>query len=128
MGQPYEYISVDLKPMAKKAAARAALNDLDPLVVDPQHYSLELENEYVKVIRCRIPPHDSVKMHHHTSNSVMVFPRDQQLRQTAADGTIRDLYPKAGQALWTEPATHKGENLSDQPFEYLRVDIKAAVQ
>ena len=99
---------------------------LDPLVVDPQHYHLEFENEFVKVIRCRIPPHDKVAMHHHSVGSVVIFMTDQNLRQTLADGTKQEAHHKAGELVWGEPTTHMGENYTDQPYEYVRVDIKAA--
>ena len=124
--QPFELIRVEVKPM--KTTRSAPLNKLDPLVVDPRHYHLEIENEFVKVIRCRIPPHDKVAMHHHPVGSVIIFMTDQNLQQTAADGTSFEAHNKKGKAIWTEPATHRGENVSDQPYEYIRVDIKAAVR
>ena len=34
-------------------------------VADPEHYHVEFENEYVRVIRCRIPGRDKVQMHNH---------------------------------------------------------------
>jgi len=60
---------------------------LDPLVVDPQHYHLEFENEFVKVIRCRIGPHEKVAMHRHPVGSVILFVTDLNLRQAVPDGT-----------------------------------------
>ena len=99
---------------------------LDPLVVDPQHYHLEFENEFVKVIRCRIPPHDKVAMHHHSVGSVIIFMTDQNLRQTLPDRTTQEAHRKAGEVVWGQPTTHMGENYTDQPYEYIRVDINAA--
>jgi hypothetical protein len=63
-------------------------------VADLEHYHLEFENEYVRVIRCRIPGRDKVKMHNHPFGSVVIF---------------------------------MGENVTDQLYEYLRVDVKAAL-
>jgi len=45
-------------------------------VADPEHYRLEFENEYVRVIRCRIPGRDKVKMHNHPFGSVVIFMTD----------------------------------------------------
>jgi hypothetical protein len=104
----------------------AGMQNLDPLVVDPQHYQLEFENQYVKIIRCKIPPHDKVKMHHHPVGSVVVLITDQNLKQTEADGKVGEAHRKAGLAFWADPVTHMGENISDKPYEYVRVDIKAA--
>ena len=103
-----------------------AQQSFDPVALDPQHYKLEFENEYVRVIRCRIPPHDKVGMHRHPVNGVMVLLGDQNMRSTTADGTVREAHRKAGETYWMEAVTHRGENISDTPFEYVRVDIKAA--
>jgi hypothetical protein len=126
--QPFELIRVEVKPRAVKEAKLMELNKLDPLVVDPQRYHLEMENEFVKVIRCRIPPHDKVVMHHHPMGSVVIFMTDQNLKQTAPDGATSEAHNKKGKTIWTEPTTHMGENVSDQPYEYIRVDIKAATR
>ena len=70
---------------------------LDPLVVDPpQHYHLEFENEFVKVIRCRIGPHEKVAMHRHPVGSVILFVTDQKLlRQAVPDGTKFESSPQS---------------------------------
>ena len=104
----------------------ANLENLDPLVVDPQHYQLEFENQYVRIIRCKIPPRDRVKMHHHPVGSVVVLITDQNLKQTEADGRVGEAHRKAGVAFWADPVTHMGENISDKPYEYVRIDINAA--
>ena len=98
-------------------------------VVDPEHYKLEFENEYVRVIRCRIPPHDQVKMHNHPVGSVTILLTDQHLHQTLEDGTKQEANNNAGRATWGNGTQrrHMGLNYTDQPYEYVRVDIKAAV-
>jgi len=98
-------------------------------VADPEHYHLEFENEYVRVIRCRIPGRDKVKMHNHPFGSVVIFMTDQNLHQTLENGTTEEAHNKAGRVLWGNgsPARHMGENITDQLYEYLRVDIKAAL-
>ncbi len=102
------------------------MQNLDPLFVDPQHYQLEFENQYAKIIRCKMPPHDRVKMHHRPVASVVALVSDQNLKQTEEDGTVGEAHRKAGVAFWADPTTHMGENISDRPYEYVRVDIKAA--
>ena len=98
-------------------------------VADPQHYHLEFENEYVRVIRCRIPGRDKVKMHNHPFGSVIVFMTDQNLHQTLENGTTEEAHHKAGQIVWGNGSQmqHMGENETDQLYEYIRVDIKAAL-
>jgi hypothetical protein len=99
---------------------------LDPFVVAPQHFHLDFENQYVRVIRERTAPHEKVPMHEHSLGGVMVLLMDQNIRQTLPDGSTREIHRKAGETYWGDPQTHAGENLSDKPFEYVRVDIKAA--
>jgi hypothetical protein len=98
-------------------------------VADPEHYRLEFENEYVRVIRCRIPGRDKVKMHNHPFGSVVIFMTDQNLHQTLENGNTEEAHNKAGHVLWGNgsQARHMGENITDQLYEYLRVDIKAAL-
>ncbi len=98
-------------------------------VADPEHYHLEFENEYVRVIRCRIPAHDKVKMHNHPFGSVIIFMTDQNLHQTLESGKTEEAHNKAGHIVWGNgsESQHMGENVTDQLYEYIRVDIKAAL-
>ncbi len=98
-------------------------------VADPEHYHLEFENEYVRVIRCRIPAHDKVKMHNHPFGSVIIFMTDQNLHQTLENGKTEEAHNKAGVVLWGtgSQAQHMGENETGQMYEYIRVDVKAAL-
>jgi hypothetical protein len=98
-------------------------------VADPEHYHLEFENEYVRVIRCRIPGRDKVKMHNHPLGSAIIFMTDQNLHQTLENGTTEEAHNKAGRVLWGNgsQAQHMGVNITDQLYEYIRVDIKAAL-
>lgn len=38
---------------------------LDPLIADPQHYRLEFQNQWVRVIRENMGPHEKALLHHH---------------------------------------------------------------
>lgn len=98
-------------------------------VMDPEHYHLEFENEYVRVIRCRIPAHDKVKMHNHPFGSVIIFMTDQNLHQTLESGKTEEAHNKAGHIVWGNgsQSQHMGENVTDHLYEYIRVDIKAAI-
>jgi len=98
-------------------------------VEDPEHYRLEYENEFVRVIRCRIPARDKVKMHNHPLGSVIIFMTDQNLHQTLESGKTEEAHNKAGHVLWANgsQSQHMGENVTDQTYEYIRVDVKAAV-
>ena len=88
-------------------------------VADPEHYHLEFENEYVRVIRCRIPGRDKVKMHNHPFGSVIIFMTDQNLHQTLESGTTEEAHNKAGHVLWGNgsQAQHMGVNVDSSKQE-----------
>ena len=95
----------------------------DPLEVDPQHYTVEFENERVRVIRIRYAPGEKSVMHSHPA-SVTVFLTDVYARFTYPDGQTEEPRGQAGQVLWSPPETHLPENLGDQPFEVLQIELK----
>ena len=63
-------------------AARA--QSLDPLIADPQHYHLEVENQWVRAIREHMGPNERMPMHQHPlPGSVIVFLTDRHNRLTS---------------------------------------------
>jgi len=84
---------------------------LDPLKVDPKHYSLEFENDQVRVLRVKYPPKEKGVLHEHTMDHIVVYLTDQ------ARG-------KAGEIRLDGVMTHTEENPLDQPVERLAIDLK----
>ena len=82
-------------------------------------------NEFVQVVRISLPPHAKTPMHDVTPR-VVVWLRDAHFVDRYADGTTREETRKAGDAEWVSARRHSGENLSDQPMEFIAVVIKAA--
>ncbi len=102
-------------------AATAA--DLDSPKADPLHHKVELENEWVRVVRWRIAPHDKTALHDHPS-LVSVLLTDADLRLTAPDGKTSEVHGKAGAAAWRGPTVHVAENVGDRPVEGILVEPK----
>jgi quercetin dioxygenase-like cupin family protein len=102
--------------------AMARAQSLDPLVADPQHYKLEFENQWVRVVRETMGPHEKMPMHQHTSPALIVFLTDRNNRLTSLDGKADNTHNLAGQIQWAPPATHSSENLNDARFEAVRVE------
>jgi quercetin dioxygenase-like cupin family protein len=132
---PFEAVQIEPrqpnKPPASKASASPAPPDkLDATVVDPQHYHIEFENEYVRVIRVSIGPHEKLRLHKHPdTGAVLVHLTDQNMRLTLADGTTRDSRYAAKQVRWVDPGiAHQDENLSDAPLRFIRIELKLAVK
>jgi quercetin dioxygenase-like cupin family protein len=95
----------------------------DPIQVDPQHYSIEMEDEKVRVLRIRYGPHEKSKMHSHP-RLVCVMMTDGHIRFTYPDGNTEEVTVKAGQVLSFPAVDHLPENLGDQPFEVVAVELK----
>jgi quercetin dioxygenase-like cupin family protein len=126
---PFEAVQIEPRIAAGKAGKAFPAEPLDAPLVDPKHYHVELENEYVRVLRVTIGPHEKLILHKHPdTGAVLVHLTDQNLRLTQADGTARESQYKAGVVRWAPPAgAHQDENLSDQPLRFIRVELKKAV-
>lgn len=108
----------------------------DAPVASPDHYKVEFENEFVRVIRVTFGPHATMVMHQHPDpGGVIVTVTDQDALITAPDGTSREVHYKAGQFRWaastpgadlSSQSAHREENLSDKPFEMIRIEPKRA--
>lgn len=95
----------------------------DPVKVDPQHYKVESENAQVRVLRIHYGPHEKSPMHYHP-NAVAVFLTDGHTKFTLPDGKTQDVNFKAGETQWNAAGKHAPENLGDQPFELILVELK----
>ena len=96
----------------------------DAVKVDPKHYTVEFENAQVRVLRIKYSPHEKSVMHSHPAGAVIML-TDNKNRFTFLDGKTEETQGKAGQVLQAEAVTHLPENLSDQPFEAILVELKA---
>jgi len=95
----------------------------DPTKVDSKHYTVEFENELVRVIRIKYGPHEKSVMHQHPEN-VAVFLTDIHGQFTAPDGKLTPTDVKAGTVQWDAGGKHLPENLGDKPFEVILVELK----
>jgi len=100
---------------------------LDPLTVDPPHYTLEIENQWTRVFREHMGPRDTMIMHQHPlPGSVIIMLTDRHNRLTAPDGTVREFQNKAGYVMWSAASSHRSENLEAILFEALQIEPRAS--
>jgi quercetin dioxygenase-like cupin family protein len=95
----------------------------DPVTVDPKHYTIEFENDQVRVLRISYGPHEKSVMHGHPA-SVAVALTNAQVTFTMSDGKTEELRMKAGQTMWVPAGDHLPENVGDQPMEVVLVELK----
>ena len=116
---PMEAIMVELK----KPGAAVAKTAMDPVKLDPKHYSVVIDNDEVRVLRAKYGPHEKSVMHEHPA-SVAVSMTDYHVKMTGGDGKSQDLSSKAHDAIWTDAGKHLPENLSDKPMEVMVIELK----
>jgi len=95
----------------------------DATKVEPVHYRVAFENEYVRVVDMHYGPHEKSAMHQH-SPGVAVYITPGHFRFTDENGKVIEADAKAGEARWFPAFKHKVENLSDKPFDGVYVEIK----
>jgi hypothetical protein len=111
------------------AMSASAQNPLETL---PNNYKLDMENQWVRVIRVHYAPHEKVPVHDHAEGPVVyVYLTD--------GGPVRFQHFTPREVLAIRPATKQGgfrihhalverhsvENASDIPSDFLRVELKA---
>jgi len=97
-------------------------------MTDPRHFHLELENEYVRVIRVHVGPHEKLSLHKYPdTKAVVAYLTDYNAKVTEIGGKSSQLSYKAKQVRFVDASgAHREENLSDSPMELIRVELKQA--
>ena len=108
-GQAFRMVEIELK--GKPQAPPPVLSSIDPLKMDPKHYSREFENAHVRVLRVKFGPKEKGQNHEHTFENIVVYLNDQ------ARG-------KMGEMRLDGPRTHTEENPLDHAVERISVDLK----
>ncbi len=90
---------------------------------DPKHYTVEFENDHVRVIRIKYGAGEKSVMHDH-ARYVVVNVTDASVKFTTPDGKTEENTNKAGDADWSDAVTHLPENTGDAPLEAVLIEIK----
>ena len=105
---PIRILEIDVKG---QPAGPAPVTKLDPVTVDPQHYKVEFENEFVRVLRVHFGAHEKGATHEHILNRVVFYVNDQP---NAAADDVR----MSGAAI------HAESNDSARPADRIAVEVK----
>ena len=109
------------EPLRAPDAARADSDD--PTVVDPDHYTVEFENDAVRVLRIKYGPGEESVMHSHP-DSVAVFLTDIEAQMTLPDGSTHQATNPARDASFTPAGDQQPNNVSDAPWEVVEIELK----
>jgi len=80
--------------------------------------AVEIENTWVRVLRVKQGPHEKAGEHQHPA-SVAVYLTDARQRINGME-----VSHKAGDVAWFDATKHTEENLSDQPLEFILMELK----
>jgi quercetin dioxygenase-like cupin family protein len=86
--------------------------------------NVELDNQSVQVLRIRLAPHQVIPPHDVTPR-VVIYLTDEHFRFDQPGGGAIEETHKAGDVVWLPRQRHGGENLSDNPVEFIAVVPKS---
>jgi quercetin dioxygenase-like cupin family protein len=90
---------------------------------DSERLTVKFENDRVRVLELRLKPGEGEGFHYHPQYLLYAI-TNYRVKNTAADGTSKVFERKAGDLMWGEPITHKGENIGDTEVHALIVELK----
>ena len=96
----------------------------DPVKLSPKMYTVLLENEHVRVLEFRAKAGEKEPMHSHPAAVIYPF-NDGKITLTTPDGKSETRESKAGTASWSDPVTHRYENLAPTDAHVLIIELKA---
>lgn len=106
--RPIRILEIDLKGAPSGPLPASAL---DPPAVDPKHYQVAFENEFVRVLRVHLGPGEKSARHEHILNRVVLYLNDQP-------------NAKADEVRMSGAATHIEANESSQTAYRIAVELK----
>ncbi|MBI4461054.1 MAG: hypothetical protein HY648_13485 [Acidobacteria bacterium] len=96
----------------------------DPAKVDPQEYKVELENDYVRVMRVARAPLSKAPMHEHPGPYLVIALNDSRQTVTGPDGKAQVVARKAGEVAFYNPSKHEEENFENTPGKAIIIELK----
>ena len=95
----------------------------DPARLDPAHYRVLLDNDYVRILDVRQKPGDKSPMHSHPKHAVYWL-TGSTLKFTSSDGKTNTVTTKAGQVVWRDAETHTVEITGNTDSHALDIELK----
>jgi quercetin dioxygenase-like cupin family protein len=95
---------------------------LDPVVTNPDHYSVVFENDRIRVLEYKDQPGESTTPHEHPDSVMYTL---SSFRRRLVSGDVqREVELEAGAAGWLPAQQHHGENIGDTPTRVIFVELK----
>jgi len=104
---------------------------LDAIAVDPEHHTVLLENEHVRVLDTRVPPGQRTAVHAHAWPATLYviswsdFVRHDPDGNVLLDSRTMAAKPAPGTALWGAPLPlHWLLNVGDTELRIIAIELK----
>jgi len=110
-----------------QAPSRVDFGPQDPVALDKDHYTVELENEHVRVVRVRYGAKEPGILHEHRCGRLNVYlsPLHSSVKRDAT-GETTEIRARTGEVRWGVPDKHSDLNLDNAPIELVYVEVKSA--
>ena len=95
----------------------------DAVAADPQHYSVEFENDVVRVLRIRYGPGETSVMHRHPANCAIFITGASVTFQLPTGETV-NAGGTPGQVLCGDAEVHLPTNTGSEANEVIVVELK----
>jgi quercetin dioxygenase-like cupin family protein len=112
-------------------SSHGAVHILDAMSAAPDHHSILMENEQVRVLDTRLGPGERTPLHtHEWAGALYVLSWSDFVRRDACGAILADsrtmaTAPKPGDALWLPPLPpHQVENVGDRDLHIIAVELK----
>jgi beta-alanine degradation protein BauB len=126
----FKVVATGLAGGAATVGIYVALADspsMGPVKLSPQHYTVRLDNDCVRVLEYRLKPGQKEILHSHPKGVVIAL-ADATVRTTLADGTVA-AHPSAnGDVTWRDALTHSAENIGATEAHYIAVELKSCAR
>ena len=96
----------------------------DPVKVAPDHFTVLLENERVRVLDFHTTAGVKIPMHSHPAYISYSISGAGKTRFTSADGKVKEQPAKTGKATWHEAETHASEYHGTGSAHVLLIELK----
>jgi len=104
--------------------AAGAVQAQDPVKVAPDHFTVLLENERVRVLDFHSNAGVKIPLHSHPAYISYSISGAGKTKFTSADGRVTEQKAKTGQATWHEAETHASEYQGAGSTHVLLVELK----
>lgn len=94
----------------------------DPIVTDPDLYTVLFENERVRVLEYKDGPGGQTHAHRHPDS--VLIPLANFARRISAGGREVEVRLQTGQVRWLDAQEHQGRNIGDTDSRAIFVELK----